>query len=122
MVMKGGQHLVPLPMNRPPYRAQVAPRARVRRGMGMTAFYGHIVSNSPQQGTMTVQLQDTRVRGRSFLADIPYVSIGHIQRILVDVEGRVETAPASHPGAAAFGTKVGPGDHSRGFVLAPVRM
>jgi hypothetical protein len=99
------------------------PRAKIRwtspskgqnvEGHSRTVFFAYINTNDPINGQMIVTVQKrTSSKTPNLEGLILYKNIQHIQRYVTDVDGVVETAPATHPGAKAFGTlrreRIGP--------------
>jgi hypothetical protein len=82
-------------------------KQRSARGYTRTTFYAYLQSNDPVAGKMVVTIQDmVTALGRSYTANIEYSSILILQQVVPYGRPVVETAPVSHPGAKALGTKM----------------
>lgn len=86
---------------------QTPTKHRAARGYTRHTFYAYLQSNDPQSGTMTVTIQDmVTALNRSYTAVIQYTDILVLQQVVPYGRAVVETAPASHPGAQALGTRM----------------
>lgn len=87
------------------YQRQGKPRRA--RGYTRTTFYAYLQSNDPVSGTLTVTIQDlVTATGKQYTARFKYSDVLIMQQVVPQGRPVVETAPKSHPGAAALGTKM----------------
>ena len=87
---------------------QTPPKRRSARGFTRMTFYAFMQANDPVNGQMTVSLQETNpaIQPSSYTAVINYSDILVLQQIVPQGRPVVETAPKTHPGAQALGTKM----------------
>lgn len=93
----------------PSHRGHYQSPAKARRALGYTrtTFYAYMQSNNPTDGTMEVTIQDMVVAtGQSYSATVKYSDILVLQQVVPYGRPVVETAPKTHPGAQALGTKM----------------
>lgn len=93
----------------PNHRGHYRAPAKARRALGYTrtTFYAYLESNDPVNGSMQVTLQDLVVAtGKSYSATVSYNDILVLQQVVPYGRPVVETAPKTHPGAQALGTKM----------------
>lgn len=101
VALKAGHQLVPDPFG----KAAPPRRARRARGYEVTVFYGFVMGNDPAAGSMTLELQ-RGPNAEHVTATVPYAGIKALQIVVSRGRPVVETAPKSHPGAKALGTRM----------------
>jgi hypothetical protein len=84
----------------------VAQTGRRASAFSRTTFYAFVLSNNPVDGILTVNIDTGKYSEPTYVAVIPYVRINMLFRIIPSGRPVVETAPVSHPGAQALGTKM----------------
>lgn len=74
-------------------------------GFSRTVFFAFVVTNDPTVGELRVVVQQRPDSSREQMEGlIHYKNILYIHLYVTDELSMVETAPATHPGARAFGT------------------
>jgi hypothetical protein len=103
IALKAGHAVEPDPTGL--YQAPSKPRRA--RGFSRTTFYAYLQTNDPTNGNMTVSMQDMiTALGRSYTVIVKYTDILVLQQVVPYGRPVVETAPKTHPGAQALGTKM----------------
>jgi hypothetical protein len=77
---------------------QVVSKGRRLRGYERTVFVGRIDNNNPASGSLELSTEQG-------VLSLPYVALDLLQ-LIIPITTLVETAPVSHPGAQALGTKL----------------
>jgi len=105
IAMKPGWHLLPKILPNKQKVLEPNDRSRsARKGGHRTVIVGRVVQNLPQQGYLLVD--DNRGQASDvYRATVIYDHILIIQRYIPDLRPEHETAPKSHPGTVALGTK-----------------
>lgn len=100
--MKAGYHVDPLPFARTQQRRMASPaRPRVARGQSRVDFFGYVVSNTPDQGQMVVDVRARNKRDPHLRTTVLYKNIAHISRWVTGF--KPIDSSSSTPGSQAFG-------------------
>jgi hypothetical protein len=89
-------------------RFATSPR-KGRRALGWSrcSFYAFLISNDPLNGKMIVSIDGMILAMQeSFNGEIEYGKILYLQQVVPAGRPVVETAPVTHPGAKALGTRM----------------
>lgn len=101
VALKAGHQFDPLPDG----TAQHPAKPRRAFGYSTTTLYAYVISNDPAGGSMVINFQYGPNRQYAS-ARLSYAAIRTMQFVISKGRPVVETAPKSHPGAQALGTKM----------------